>query len=132
MEILHVGDVGRISSEETFLVGVLFLWIKWHKLCNCGLELETFWQEWIEAADHTHPVVDACCKPGCCAVLGFWNVTLLYNLNNGQPLTLSLERHMTRHRQKDEEAGAEGCGILNTRKSVHQSEDSSLSLTKSA
>ncbi|KAL5114757.1 hypothetical protein ACEQ8H_007374 [Pleosporales sp. CAS-2024a] len=27
-----------------------------------------------------------------------------------------LDRHMTRHRQKDEEAGAEGCGILNTRK----------------
>jgi hypothetical protein len=26
------------------------------------------------------------------------------------------ERHITRHRQKDEEAGAEGCGILNTRK----------------
>lgn len=23
---------------------------------------------------------------------------------------------MTRHRQKDEEAGAEGCGVLNTRK----------------
>jgi hypothetical protein len=31
-------------------------------------------------------------------------------------LTLELDRHMTRHRQKDEEAGAEGCGILNTRK----------------
>ncbi|KAJ4371998.1 hypothetical protein N0V83_003771 [Neocucurbitaria cava] len=26
------------------------------------------------------------------------------------------QRHMTRHRQKDEEAGAEGCGVLNTRK----------------
>jgi hypothetical protein len=31
-------------------------------------------------------------------------------------LILKLERHITRHRQKDEEAGAEGCGILNTRK----------------
>lgn len=26
------------------------------------------------------------------------------------------ERHMARHKQKDEEAGAEGCGVLNTRK----------------
>jgi len=26
---------------------------------------------------------------------------------------------MTRHRQKDEEAGAEGCGILNTRKVLY-------------
>lgn len=31
-------------------------------------------------------------------------------------LTQWVERHMARHRQKDEEAGAEGCGILNTRK----------------
>ncbi|CAE7001346.1 Fungal-trans domain containing protein [Pyrenophora teres f. teres] len=27
-----------------------------------------------------------------------------------------VDRHMSRHRQKDEEAGAEGCGVLNTRK----------------
>jgi hypothetical protein len=33
-------------------------------------------------------------------------------------LTFSQDRHMTRHRQKDEEAGAEGCGILNTRKVI--------------
>lgn len=31
-------------------------------------------------------------------------------------LTPSSDRHMTRHRQKDEEAGAEGFGVLNTRK----------------
>lgn len=28
---------------------------------------------------------------------------------------------MARHKQKDEEAGAEGCGVLNTRKNtIHQ------------
>ena len=31
-------------------------------------------------------------------------------------LTKWAERHVARHKQKDEEAGAEGCGILNTRK----------------
>ncbi|KAF2847601.1 hypothetical protein T440DRAFT_456029 [Plenodomus tracheiphilus IPT5] len=34
-----------------------------------------------------------------------------------------LERHMTRHRQKDEEAGAEGYGILNTRKRMWKDAD---------
>jgi hypothetical protein len=33
-----------------------------------------------------------------------------------QLLTKISERHISRHRQKDEEAGADGCGILNTRK----------------
>jgi hypothetical protein len=30
---------------------------------------------------------------------------------------------MTRHRQKDEEAGAEGCGVLNTRKVSYHGKD---------
>jgi hypothetical protein len=33
---------------------------------------------------------------------------------------------MTRHRQKDEEAGAEGCGILNTRKVSCHGTDASI------
>ncbi|KAL6703053.1 hypothetical protein ACN47E_010260 [Coniothyrium glycines] len=37
-----------------------------------------------------------------------------------------LERHMTRHRQKDEEAGAEGFGVLNTRKRMWKDVDGKI------
>ncbi|OJD29075.1 c2h2 finger domain transcription factor [Diplodia corticola] len=37
-----------------------------------------------------------------------------------------LERHMQRHRQKDEEAGAEGAGVLNTRKRMWKDQDGNI------
>ncbi|KAF9633498.1 hypothetical protein BFW01_g4392 [Lasiodiplodia theobromae] len=37
-----------------------------------------------------------------------------------------LERHMQRHRQKDEEAGAEGAGVLNTRKRMWKDHDGNI------
>ncbi|KAF2465101.1 uncharacterized protein BDR25DRAFT_380184 [Lindgomyces ingoldianus] len=43
-----------------------------------------------------------------------------------------LERHMARHRQKDEEAGAEGCGVLNTRKRMWKDADGSIVTKKPA
>ncbi|KKY26044.1 putative transcription factor [Diplodia seriata] len=37
-----------------------------------------------------------------------------------------LERHMQRHRQKDEEAGAEGAGVLNTRKRMWKDQEGNI------
>ncbi|KAF2270332.1 hypothetical protein CC78DRAFT_538885 [Lojkania enalia] len=42
------------------------------------------------------------------------------------------ERHIARHRQKDEEAGAVGCGILNTRKRMWKDADGNIVAKKPA
>lgn len=41
-------------------------------------------------------------------------------------LTLSRERHMLRHRQKDEEAGGEGLGVVCTRKRLWRDADGNI------
>ncbi|KAJ4288062.1 hypothetical protein N0V90_012079 [Kalmusia sp. IMI 367209] len=43
-----------------------------------------------------------------------------------------LDRHMVRHRQKDEEAGADGCGILNTRKRMWKDAEGNIVAKKPA
>ncbi|XPS70937.1 hypothetical protein M3J09_003133 [Ascochyta lentis] len=43
-----------------------------------------------------------------------------------------LERHMARHKQKDEEAGADGCGILNTRKRMWKDAEGKIVTKKPA
>ncbi|PSN59480.1 hypothetical protein BS50DRAFT_594530 [Corynespora cassiicola Philippines] len=102
------------THSRTFCLGSFFPLTFLHVRIHLS-HFHTPLQEWMGQTFFCLPSFRVCIvSPTCLA--GCWPLRRLKCVVEGEHANKHAERHMARHRQKDEEAGAEGCGILNTRK----------------